>query len=86
MMSSLQEEAEMMGSWDGPVGPLLKCRSGLAEALSDEDGQDERPRHRRTTTRGINAKTPKPKQYKPEQQHIHNKIPVPSILPVHGIY
>jgi len=63
-----------MDSWDGPLGPLLKTRSGLsslvtaASAASDEDEHYERSRKTSTQTRGINAKSRKPKEAAP---HYH---------------
>jgi len=38
MQNSLRDDADLMGSWDGPMGPLLKARTGLGTAPSDRCG------------------------------------------------
>jgi len=67
----MDPEDSQMDSWEGPMGPLLKTRSGLsslaiaASANSDEDERYERSRKTSTQMRGIKAMSRKPKEAAP---------------------
>ena len=85
-MSSVEDDAAQMDSWDGPAGPLLKTRSGLsslATAFSDADEHYERSRKTSTQTRGVNAKSRKPKE--PTQYYLPYKTAETTLASPHGM-